>query len=138
MKHKFTATCSKNVLRSIRSFIAEVLLAHRISEVESNMIILAVDEVCSNLIIHAHHCNPEHLISLNMSINEKTIEFEIFDEGEMFNFMDYKVPSVEQLVKDQRKGGMGIMLVKKIMDEISFTRQEGRNVCKMVKYLSKN
>lgn len=135
MRHNFTATCSKNVLRSIRAFIANVLAEHQISEIEANMLILAVDEVCSNLIIHAHHCNPNHIINLDMSVSPKSIVFEIKDEGEMFNFLNYQEPTLEQLVKDQRKGGMGIMLVRRIMDDISFYKQNGRNVCKMVKHL---
>lgn len=136
MKDSLTVGCTRTILRSVRSFVSDVLIKIGLSDLDVNMLVLAVDEVCSNLIIHSHSCNPERHITLEIRTDEEGIYFDIMDEGKLFNFMNYEEPTIDQLVQDQRKGGMGIILVKRIMDNIEFFRDENRNVIRLYKKFS--
>ena len=133
MKDKLTVGCTRTILRSVRSFVSDVLYKIGLSDTDVNMLVLAVDEVCSNLIIHSHSCNPERYITLEVRTDNNGIFFDIMDEGKLFNFMNYQEPTLDQLVQDQRKGGMGIILVKRIMDNIEFFREDNRNVIRLYK-----
>lgn len=59
--------------------------------------------------------------------------FEISDQGEAFNILTYEVPDLRKVMIEKRKGGLGIILVKKIMDEIEFESKNGTNVCRLIK-----
>ncbi len=134
MEYRFKVSCSKNKLGEIREFLQQVLGENSIPEVTINTLVLAVDEVCANLIIHSHHCNPNEHIELKVSMNGNSeIIFDIIDNGVGFNICDYKEPSLSDIVRQKRKGGIGLMLVKRIMDEIELIKGEKKNVYRLHK-----
>jgi serine/threonine-protein kinase RsbW len=107
---------------------------HGVPEVEVSAIVLALDEMCSNLMIHAHHCNPEHLLELHIEVeNGGKFVFEIVDEGDVFDINSFQQPSMDNLVHEKRKGGLGIRLVKSIMDSVEYENKNGKNICRLTK-----
>lgn len=135
MVHSIKINCSKSSLKDIREFAEKILSNYKIPEVERNLIVVAIDEVCANIIIHAHHCNGTDEISIRISEFDNILEFAIIDQGEIFNITDYNVPTLENLIKDKKPGGIGLILVKKIMDKIMVEKQDGKSVCRMYKSL---
>lgn len=137
MNYQYNIGCSLENLKGMRDFVRKSLRSHVTSDVELNEIILALDEMCSNLMIHAHHCNPDHHLEMNIDIPQKgKVVFEIMDDGEMFDINRFHEPALDNLVHEKRKGGLGIRLVKSIMDEVQYTTREGRFVCKLSKKVS--
>ncbi len=138
MLYNYTASCSTDKLQEIRQFVDDLLRQHGLSDVESHKIVLAVDEVCANLIIHAHGCNANESIEISIEFNDdnKTI-FEIKDHGEAFNMTHYIEPSLSDIIKARKKGGIGLMLVNRIMDKIEFYQANGYNVCRLTKNMKK-
>lgn len=117
----------------MRKFVTEVLQKHHVSELETNMMVLAVDEVCANIIIHGHPGETAYDVKLMIHIKKEGVWFEIVDKGEAFNILKYNEPVLDDLVKNKQKGGMGIMLVKKIMDEIDFQHSKNQNTLRLYK-----
>ncbi len=72
MEYKFTTTCSKDKLKEIRIFVSGVLDLYSISDIKKNELVLAVDEVCANLIIHSHNCNEMEHLDLVVNVEEKS------------------------------------------------------------------
>ena len=138
MQYKFRVSCQKNRLRKVRNFIGKTLEKHLHSEEEIHFLVLAVDEVCANLMVHSHNCNPKEFLDLNVSISNKHIIFEIRDTGSSFNIVDYKEPSLEKLIAEGRRGGLGLNLVKKIIDKIEIAKDENYTVYKLYKSLNHN
>lgn len=136
MKYSLKVPCSKSKLKTIRSFVDETLGQYSISEVDINMLVLAVDEICANLIVHTYNIHQKvDCIELHINVEEqKGVTFEIIDRNnEGFNIINYKEPMLKELVKARRKGGLGLMLVKRIMDEVQFKSNGNRNVCRLFK-----
>lgn len=134
MNYRLKIGCSLENLKGIRDFIRKSLRTHVSSDVVLNEIILALDEMCSNLMIHAHHCNPDHFLELSVSIPSKgKLVFEISDDGEMFDINQFHEPEIDNLVHEKRKGGLGIRLVKSIMDDVAYVNVDGRFVCRLTK-----
>ncbi|MBY0434983.1 MAG: ATP-binding protein [Cyclobacteriaceae bacterium] len=137
MSYQYNIGCSLENLKGVRDFIRKSLREHVRSDVTLNEIILALDEMCSNLMIHAHHCNPDHHLELTIDVPKKDkVVFEIIDDGEMFDINRYHEPAIDNLVHEKRKGGLGIRLVKSIMDEVQYVRKDGRNVCRLTKIVA--
>jgi serine/threonine-protein kinase RsbW len=110
---------------------------YTISAVDLNMLILAVDEVCANLIVHSVEDQyVEDCIRLNIYVDAGHIQFEVIDFKETgFDLSNYKEPDLEALIKARRKGGLGLLLVKKIMDDVEFSSNATSNMCRMTKNL---
>lgn len=136
MKHNISISCSKQNLAKIRQFVQQTLDMYQVPDVESHKLVLAVDEVCANLIIHANNCNPGEKLELIINIDpDENIVFEIKDQGIGFDISKYKEPQIEDIVMSKRKGGLGLMLVKRIMDQVEFTHEKNHNICRLIKKL---
>lgn len=134
MNYQYNISCSLENLKGMRDFIRKSLRGHVASDVELNEIILALDEMCSNLMIHAHQRNPDHHLEMNIDVPQQNkVVFEIMDDGEMFDINRFHEPDLGNLIHEKRKGGLGIRLVKSIMDEVQYTTRGGRNVCRLSK-----
>lgn len=137
MSYRHKIGCSLENLKGIRDFVRKSLRSHVTSEVVMNEIILALDEMCSNLMIHSHHCNPDHYLEISIDVPQKNhLVFEITDDGEMFDINQFAEPALDNLVHEKRKGGLGIRLVKSIMDDVKYFSRNGRFVCQLTKQVS--
>lgn len=121
MSYNIQVSCCTGELQTIRDFVYDKLKGYSLSDVVLNQLILAVDEICANLIIHSHDCNPNHTIELAISVKEcGEITFEIYDQGKGFDFPAYREPCIKDIIKKRKKGGVGLLLVKRIMDRIEY------------------
>ncbi len=105
MPPKLNLACQTSSLSELRSFLQQNLANYTLSEVERHQLTLAVEEVCANLIIHSHACNPKDKIQLEIKDSNEKVIFEITDEGIAFNLLEYEVPQIKQVVEEKRKGG---------------------------------
>jgi serine/threonine-protein kinase RsbW len=135
MPNNLKLYCDTHQLVELRSFLKNFLVRTALPEIEQHQVTLAVEEVCANLIIHSHDCNSNEFIELSVRQNEEGVIFEIKDSGIGFNLLEYKEPELSHVVKAKRKGGLGIILVKKIMDKIEFESSETENTCRLFKNL---
>lgn len=136
MNRRITIGCSKEELITIRQFTSDVLEQHHVPDLQAHKLVLAVDEVCANLIIHANDCNPRSQIEFDIQFSAAQIIFTFKDRGVGFDINQYKSPSMEELVTTRRQGGLGLMLVKRIMDKIEFSTEKNHNICRLIKIIS--
>ena len=137
MNYQYNIGCSLNNLKGIRDFIRKSLKGHGVSEVMMNDIVLAIDEMCSNLMIHSHQCNPKDELELHVIVPKKgNLIFEIVDDGSMFDINQFREPELGNLVHEKRKGGLGIRLVKSIMDKVEYLHEGNKNICRLTKSLN--
>jgi len=138
MSYQYKIGCSLSNLKGIRDFVRTSLKHHDVPEVELSAIILALDEMCSNLMIHAHHCNPDHVLELHITMPKKNaFIFDIIDDGNVFDINRFSEPNLDNLVFEKRKGGLGIRLVKSIMDKVEYLNQNSKNICRLTKEIHK-
>ena len=136
MKQSHNIPCSTAHLKELRKFLGKVLHKLELGAIDRNALILAVDEVCANIIIHSD-CEKSQSIELNVIFNDKTLIFEIVDSSKKsFDINSYTEPELQEIIKTRRKGGIGLMLVKRIMDKIESEKVNGKNVCRLYKFLT--
>lgn len=135
MNGRLKLYCNTNQLAILRDFLMKTLQNTGLGEIEKHQVILAVEEVCANLMIHTHSCNPNSFFNVSATLNEEKVIFEIVDMGQGFNLLEYQEPELAEVIKTKRKGGLGIILVKKIMDKIEFESNEQKSTCRLIKQL---
>jgi serine/threonine-protein kinase RsbW len=134
MNYKYKVGCSIDNLKGVRDFIRAALRDHSVSDLQISELVLALDEMCSNLMIHSHHCNPDDLFELHIVVEkDNPVVFEIIDDGSAFDINQFSEPELGNLVHEKRKGGLGIRLVKSIMDKIEYQHSSGKNICRLIK-----
>lgn len=108
------------------------------TEVEAYEIELAVVEAVNNAIKHAYESQPGHTVELNVTIQTDRISFEICDTGKKLKSIGYAELNFDpDDLETLPENGMGLYLIQKIMDEISYEMISDRNKLKMTKYFKK-
>ncbi len=97
---------------------------------------LTLEEVVSNIIMYGFEDNYEHQISIEMNLQGETLTMKIKDDGKPFNPLEVKSTNLEKPFDEREIGGMGIYIVRKLMDNILYKREEGNNVLQLTKYLA--
>ncbi len=134
MIHKKRINCDLKSLQKLRSFVSNVLDKEYSGYKKSNLLVLAIDEVCSNLMQHSHRCNVEDTFEVRVIPEKENVTFEIEDDKMPgFDISDYRTPCTEEIVKAKQKNGIGLMLVKKIMDSIQLENKPQGHICRLSK-----
>lgn len=136
MKSNITVSCSKGNLALIRDFVRSRLKDFDITGKVSDHIVLATDEACANCIIHQHQCNDQSTIEVALYLEDETIYIEIKDTGKAFPINEYQPTQLNELVKSRRRGGFGIMLINKLMDEVKVEERSDYFIYKLSKSLN--
>jgi serine/threonine-protein kinase RsbW len=124
----------------IRKFIAGIAENMGFSEEEIYQVELAVDEACANVIKHAYIDENTQEKNIHVTVKTKTrqIEITIADKGVGFNPQSIKTPNMDEYLKKMKPGGLGLHLIKTLMDKVYFRINPGvRNEVRMIKELSK-
>jgi serine/threonine-protein kinase RsbW len=94
---------------------------------------LAVDEAATNAIKHAYAGDPDRLVQLRFDDRTDELRVEIVDTGRTVDPRNVPQVDLERYVKDRRTGGLGVHLMEKIMDSVTYRRAAGANICCLVK-----
>jgi serine/threonine-protein kinase RsbW len=122
-------------LSEVRDFVADHAKKVGLSEKEISEIRLAVDEAYTNIIKHAYKNQPSKPVTIQLGFNNAQLWISIIDEGESFKPEEYKAPDILKRIKNKQRGGMGVFLIQKLMDQVQYNRKGQMNEIKMVKNL---
>lgn len=98
---------------------------------------LAIDEVCTNIIEHGYGFdNQAGMIDIVVQTEPERLTFHIFDDSQAFDPLNRPEPDPKTSIEDRAGGGWGIFFVKKFMDNVTYSHQNGRNQLTLVKNLA--
>lgn len=118
----------------MREFVHNVLQEIEISSELSNLIILAVDEACTNVIIHGNNSNPKALLKLEIQHIKNQLTIKVMDTGEYTpKSTKFDKNIVQNCIDNRSKGGLGLYIMHKVMDKVEFLSEEKLNFCLLSK-----
>ncbi len=119
------------------SFLKEIGREFELSVEDSFSIHLALEEALSNVIMYAYPVDEEHELELTVQYEGNGLVFEIVDWGKEFDPTAQPDADVTLSLEERPVGGLGIFLIKKMMQNVEYSRVDGRNVLTLVKQLDK-
>lgn len=140
-KQKFNlkVSSSSGNLETIREFINDIARLAGFDVESASQIELAVDEACTNVIKHAHKFNSNKSLELSVQFDSDKIEIVISDNGKGFDITQVSKPDLEKYIHEAKKGGLGIHLMRNLMDEVRFDFDPGKkNRVSLIKFLKKS
>ena len=101
----------------MRNFVWEFLDGFDLSERDRTLIVLGVDEACTNIIRHAYELRDDQLIALSLEQRSDCLRFRLRDYG--------KQPPAEDLQKKRRRrvirpGGLGLIMIRNAFDRVDY------------------
>ena len=120
-------------LDEIREFVGDIARNSGFSDKEVYNIQLATDEAASNIIEHAYEGVSDGLIEISCGVQSNYIKIIIVDHGESFDPSDVPAPDLKADLSERKIGGLGIFLMRKLMDEVHYEAKSTCNVLTMIK-----
>lgn len=137
-KFNLQVPSSTENLALIREFVTSVGRQATLTEEEITNLELAVDEACANVIEHAYGHDISKAVSVRAIFDDEKLLISVIDEGRGFDPGKVNQESVEQLVHERKSGGLGIRLIRTLMDEVSYEIVPGqKNELHMTKLIRK-
>ena len=140
IERKFTlhVPSSTENLALIREFVASVGMQAGLTEDEVAKIELAVDEGCANVIEHAYGHDLTKEVVVRAIVDEDKLWIKVVDTGRGFDPSKVPDEDLQHLVEQRKSGGLGMRLMKTLMDEVYYEIVPGeKNELNMMKRLRK-
>ena len=126
-------------LALIREFVSSTAQQAGLSAKEAAGLELAVDEACANVIEHAYGHDVSKEVIVRARLSDETLSIDIEDTGNGFDPETVNQEELEQLISKRKTGGLGMRLMKTLMDEVRYEIEPGKkNALHMVKRLKKS
>ncbi len=126
----------KNAISEIRMLsntVKEFSEENSLSGEVTHDIQLVLEEIFSNIVFYGFSDQDEHQIAISFSLRNNTLVLEIKDDGIPFNPMESKIPDLDIPIEERKTGGMGIHIVRELVDEIEYSRKQNNNILVMKK-----
>lgn len=121
-------------LDEIREFVGEAARYVGFSEKEVYSIQLAADEASTNIIEHAYAGIENGKIEIDCSATGDELKIVMRDRGKSFDPSSVPEPNVKADLSERRIGGLGMYLMRKLMDEVYYeSSPETGNTLTMIK-----
>ncbi len=119
----------------LAKFVSAFCGRHGLSQDAEFDLTLALDEILVNVIRHGYQDQGSHEIGLSFALDAGELTVSVEDDAAPFNPLEAPPPNLNLPLEERRPGGLGIHLVKNLMDELHYQRRGGRNVLTMKKNL---
>ncbi len=134
---EITLQAERNNFSTLMSFVEDIAKAIGFAKSALYRVNLAAEEAIINVINYAYpqEVGPITLLCEEVTTPQKGIKLQISDHGIAFDPLAKVDPDIEQAIEDRPIGGLGIHLVKKTANEISYQRDNNTNIFTIVFYL---
>ena len=119
----------------LAQFLSEIIETEGISFEVENAMQLSAEEAVVNIITHGYKWNSG-MIDVKCEIADGLVTLTICDEAPYFNPLTLPPADVEAGIDDRRIGGLGVHLIRSLMDEVRYKQTDSGNCLIMQKALS--
>jgi anti-sigma regulatory factor (Ser/Thr protein kinase) len=134
LEHIFRIRNRPSDLPGVLNGIEEFCQARGLAKGSALDVRLVAEEVLTNVIKYAHKEIEERWVELRLLASAESVRLEFRDEGAPFNPLDVPVPDLGARPEERKIGGLGLHLVRSLVDDASYSREGGVNVLVLVKH----
>jgi serine phosphatase RsbU (regulator of sigma subunit)/anti-sigma regulatory factor (Ser/Thr protein kinase) len=119
-KEMITIPAQMSYLSQIRDFISQIGKQHKFSDKIINSFKLVVDEACTNIIRHGYRDIKGGEITVKAIIRRQSLTIVLIDQGTSYDPRQASTPDLENYIRIGKKGGLGILMMRKLMDDVQY------------------
>ena len=127
-------------LATVRGEVTKVVEQSAFGPRDQKLLILAVDEAVTNIMEHAYDNDLEGELDVELILEADATRFEVVirDSGKEFDPSTVDIPDITAHVGKGQRHGLGIFLIRQIMDEINYNFVQGeKNQLQMIKFVDR-
>ncbi len=131
-------TCEARIdnLEEVIHFVDGCANRAGLTDIKKNKALIAVEEAFVN-VCHYAYPGGKGKVELTCCGKSDVFEVEIADDGVPFNVLSLPDPDTTANIMDRKIGGLGVYLIRKLIDDVSYERKDGQNILRMVLHTRK-
>ncbi len=134
IKEQLKVPAHVDYLGELRDFVTRVCRKYGVSDKVINAFKLAIDEAGTNIIRHAYRDHDEPgFVTVRVIVKKASVTVSLIDQGKYFDPRNVKDPDLKRYVEIGKRGGLGIFIIRKLMDELDYRKTEEGNELRMTK-----
>lgn len=137
MAHSIQLAAAVTSVEDVNHFIGEFCLAQGIADSMKFELQLVLEELLVNVCMHGQPSDgSEAHVEVRIDLESDLLSLSFSDNGLPFNPLTQATPDTDKSLEDMQIGGLGIVLLRQLMDDISYNHRDGYNHLIMQKTLS--
>lgn len=132
-KEEIVVPASMSHLLEVRNFIEHIGKKYKFSDKIINSFKLVIDESCTNVIRHGYSNIKDGTITIRAIIRRLSLTVIVVDKGKSFDPRQVRDPDLNKYVQIGKKGGLGIFMMRKLMDDIQYNITSSGNELRLTK-----
>ena len=134
LPEKIVLPATLDSLYKFMDFVSSCAGEQGFNEERVGEILLALEEVLVNIFKYAYKNSPvEGEVEITCkAVGSETFIIEVVDSGIPFDLLSASEPDITASIDERKIGGLGIFFVKRLMDDVRYTHEEGRNKLTLV------
>ncbi len=134
---KISIPAKTELLKMIVDLTKHMATINDFDKKEAQKIALAVDEAITNIIKHSYNYDEKFDIKMEFytshNDNKKGLKILLIFAGTPPVLKNAAI-DLNRMIKEKRKGGIGVEIMKRIMDSVEYKTTKDKNYCEMVKW----
>lgn len=131
-----TIPSKTELLKMVVELTKHIATINQFRSGDSQKIALAVDEAITNVIKHSYLWKKDKDIRLEFFTNDNGLKIKIIFTG-IPPVLSREGVDLNRYIKEKRKSGLGLELMRKIMDSVEYKTVGDINCCEMIKWKNK-
>ncbi len=123
-------------LDRLHSFVDSFGRVHKLQKKTIFETNLVLEEIFTNIVSYGHGDDSLHQVQFSFQCNKDSLTIQIEDDGVPFNLLEAKAVDVDTDLEQRAVGGLGIHLIRKLMDKVTYQRVGAKNVVTLQKQIS--
>lgn len=133
LSEKLTLNCDLNRIQELKDFIESIAQKLNMDPTVLGQVQLAVEEAVVNVMSYAYPEGENGFVTVKAMSDGHELRLVVIDSGVAFDPTSRGKADVSLSLEDRPIGGLGIFLVRELMDSINYERTDGRNILMMIK-----
>ncbi len=120
-------------LSQVRDFIEHIGRKYKYSDKVTNSFKLVIEEACTNIIRHGYRDIKGGEITIKAIIRRQSLTIVIIDQGISYDPRQATTPDLNKYIQIGKKGGLGIFMMRKLMDDVQYNITSRGNELRLTK-----
>jgi anti-sigma regulatory factor (Ser/Thr protein kinase) len=136
VRHAFKLRTDSEALERLAPELKEFGLRQQLPSATIFAVNLALEEVVTNIISYGYDTPGAHVIAVELDVADGIVTTTIEDDGRPFDLSEAAEPDVSAPLEERSVGGLGLLLIRRLMDDVTYERRNGRNRLTLKKQIS--
>jgi serine/threonine-protein kinase RsbW len=123
-------------LPALTQFLQEFWMAAELPPAQALAFELALEEVFINVVVHGSPAGTVPMVEVSLILADGSLTMTVEDDGPEFDPLSLPPPDVDADLEHRPVGGLGVFLVRQMMDAVSYHRVGARNQLRMTKHIA--